>query len=204
MGTRHLIIVYYRGQYHIAQYGQWDGYPGGQGLTVLHFLGDATKVSKLRSVLDRANTMLYEPTDAQLDELFAEINRANKAKYSLTADPREEIELSTAAKCVTRDTGADILEVVANATEPVPIVKSLEFLSDRVFCEWAYVVDLDEDVLEVYGKGVEVRSGWVRFEGVEGLRNAKSLPPVVGAWRFEELPNERSFLKSLDSEPGEE
>lgn len=34
MGTRHLICVYYKRRFAIAQYGQWDGYPGGQGLTI--------------------------------------------------------------------------------------------------------------------------------------------------------------------------
>lgn len=31
MGTRNLTAVYLDGQYKVAQYGQWDGYPEGQG-----------------------------------------------------------------------------------------------------------------------------------------------------------------------------
>ena len=27
MGTRNLTVVYLDGQYKVAQYGQWDGYP---------------------------------------------------------------------------------------------------------------------------------------------------------------------------------
>lgn len=38
MGTRHLIAVYKDGETKIAQYGQWDGYPQGAGLTILRFL----------------------------------------------------------------------------------------------------------------------------------------------------------------------
>lgn len=38
MGTRNLTAVYLDGQYKVAQYGQWDGYPEGQGITVLTFL----------------------------------------------------------------------------------------------------------------------------------------------------------------------
>ena len=30
MGTRHLIAVQLDGEYKIAQYGQWDGYPEGK------------------------------------------------------------------------------------------------------------------------------------------------------------------------------
>ena len=38
MGTQNLTSVWFEGKYRIAQYGQFDGYPSGQGLTVLHFL----------------------------------------------------------------------------------------------------------------------------------------------------------------------
>lgn len=34
MGTCNLICVYYKGRYAIAQYGQLDGYPSGQGVVV--------------------------------------------------------------------------------------------------------------------------------------------------------------------------
>lgn len=37
MGTRHLTAVFVDGEYKVAQYGQWDGYPEGQGLTCLEF-----------------------------------------------------------------------------------------------------------------------------------------------------------------------
>lgn len=40
MGTRHLIEVVVDGQIKVAQYGQWDGYPSGQGVDVLKFLAE--------------------------------------------------------------------------------------------------------------------------------------------------------------------
>ena len=64
MGTRHLILVYYKGQYHIAQYGQWDGYPGGQGVTVLHFVSDPAKLAKLTAVLDAGESSSAEASTA--------------------------------------------------------------------------------------------------------------------------------------------
>ena len=38
MGTRNLTVVYHGGKHVVAQYGQWDGYPEGQGITCLDFL----------------------------------------------------------------------------------------------------------------------------------------------------------------------
>ena len=38
MGTRHLTIVKLGNKVKVAQYGQWDGYPSGQGKTIAKFL----------------------------------------------------------------------------------------------------------------------------------------------------------------------
>lgn len=38
MGTRSLICVFKDGEYKVAQYSQWDGYPEGHGIGVLKFL----------------------------------------------------------------------------------------------------------------------------------------------------------------------
>ena len=38
MGTRHMIGVVKDGIPRIAQYGQWDGYPSGQGVTANYYI----------------------------------------------------------------------------------------------------------------------------------------------------------------------
>lgn len=42
------------------------------------------------------------------------------------------------------------LEHIQNFTDEVPLVSSLGFAADSLFCEWAYVVDLDKNTFEVY------------------------------------------------------
>ena len=37
MGTRNLTCVVLDGKYVVSSYGQWDGYPSGQGKTILNF-----------------------------------------------------------------------------------------------------------------------------------------------------------------------
>lgn len=211
MGTRHLTLVFYNGTWHIAQYGQWDGYPSGQGVTILRFLTDPTNLSKLRTVLNDAANMLYTPTKEQLDAWHAAMARERQAHYERGRDLVDEAEIKQWAAMdfpgrdvcpsISRDTGAGILEVVANATEPVPVVRDLEFLADGLFCEWAYVVDLDEGVVEVYSNwdGLKVikYGGEVRFVGDESFKDMGSFPALVGKWSFCELPDEATFVESL-------
>ncbi|RYP46052.1 hypothetical protein DL768_007678 [Monosporascus sp. mg162] len=221
MGTRHLILVYYKGQYRIAQYGQWDGFPGGQGVTVLRFVSDPENLSKLRSVLDAEGT-LYEPTEDQLNAWYAEMQRATQEHYARRppTDKREFEEWCNVrhpgrdvCPSVSRDTGADILWLVADATaeRPVPVVPDIEFLAETYFCEWAYVVDLDEHVLEVYGspkrlvhRGLPVLGDGSRFRRVESLKDAESLPSLVGRFPFDNLPSREEFVSSLTSAEVEE
>ena len=47
MGTRHMIAVVNNGKYRVAQYGQWDGYPSGQGVGVLGFLTNGNHRTQL-------------------------------------------------------------------------------------------------------------------------------------------------------------
>ncbi|RYP51567.1 hypothetical protein DL769_010793 [Monosporascus sp. CRB-8-3] len=221
MGTRHLILVYYKGQYRIAQYGQWDGYPEGQGATVLRFVSDPENLSKLRAVLD-AEGMLYEPTEGQLNDWYAEMQRACQEHYA-RPPPTDERELEDwcnvlhpgqdICPSVSRDTGADILRLVADATaeKPVPVVRRIEFLADTLFCEWAYVVDLDEHVLEVYGSLQYLETGVLpvlgdgsRFRRVESLKDAESLPFLVGRFPFDNLPSKEEFVSSFTRAEAEE
>jgi len=47
MGTRHLIVVKKDNEIKVAQYGQWDGYPSGQGVSILKFLRNKKRIKKL-------------------------------------------------------------------------------------------------------------------------------------------------------------
>lgn len=207
MGTRNLTLVYYKGAWHIAQYGQWDGYPEGQGLTVLRFVANPENISKLKAVIDAGN-MLYEPTEEQVRDWHDERARAmreyHKQRFHVVISKEEDLEKEEAREpkvvpSVCRDTCAKILGLVANATEPVPIVKELSFIGDTLFCEWAYVVDLDEGAVEVYAclhdaSNVMKTGAETRFVEDENFKDCEAFPDLVGKWMLENLPSEREFL----------
>ena len=130
MGTRNLTAVYCDGEYKIAQYGQWDGYPEGQGATALAF---ANKIS-----------------DVYSRELFRE--KVRKCHW-LTEGEISAIDAlpdwSKKFPELSRNTGAEILELV-NSSDGLGLVNNVEFAADSLFCEWAWVIDLDKNTFEGY------------------------------------------------------
>ena len=56
MGTRNLTIVHSNGEYKVAQYGQWDGYPEGLGCQLLKYL-KGINISELRNAVNSISEM---------------------------------------------------------------------------------------------------------------------------------------------------
>ena len=46
-----------------------------------------------------------------------------------------------------RDNGAQILDMIYHSEEEVFI--SIDFAADSLFCQWAYVIDLDKNTFEI-------------------------------------------------------
>ena len=136
MGTRHLVAVQLDGEYKIAQYGQWDGYPEGQGKTVLDFLKSKLFKGKGRARFEEKLRAAAYMTDAERTALDKQIEKIENWQERWP-------ELS-------RDAGAKILEMVATRDSGIKLNNSISFAGDSLFCEWAYVIDLDKSVLEVY------------------------------------------------------
>ena len=124
MGTRGLTKVIKNDKIVVAQYGQWDHYPSGQGLTALNFLRDEANVEKLEKGL----YWLYEVDDATIEET-----------HNRTGD-----NFATIYPSLIRDTGAGILELIANAKGALPVLLNTDFEKDELFCEGVFTVDLDK------------------------------------------------------------
>ena len=125
MGTRNLTCVQVDGQYKIAQYGQWDGYPSGQGTDLLQILKEVN--------LDRLREASRHCSFLSKEELSA---------LDSTDWMKTHPQLS-------RDHAAKIVKLVYEK-DGLVLQDQISFAADSLFCEWAYVVDLDKNVLEVY------------------------------------------------------
>lgn len=128
------------GQTKIAQYSQWDGYPSGQGGEILKFLRQVG-LAKLEANLPRCRFITDEEAE-QADRDIEAGTKTMKAHFPL----------------LSRDHGAKVLEMIASdtGTEPLLLQDHSNFLKDGLFCEWAYLLDLDAETLTVYKGGPNV------------------------------------------------
>src|SRR5208337_4572860 len=144
------------GKYQIAQYGQWDHYPSGQGITALEFCREHLSAQEGRDAFKaKLANVKFSEVEAELegstyervvsdfsmpvgDEAFG--RKTKKIQYPYAG----------------RDTGAEILELVFKSTATVCLNDSIGFAGESLFCEYAYVVDLDKKTLEVF-KGFNQR-----------------------------------------------
>lgn len=139
MGTRNLTMVVKNKKMKVAQYGQWDGYPSGQGTTILSFL-KTRDLKKFSEYIDK--TKFY--TDSELDELVEKINKIPEYNLGGNRDWKKDYPH------LSRDMAGEILEYIMETKGEISLQNEEEFAGDSLMNEWSYLIDLDENKLEVY------------------------------------------------------
>lgn len=197
MGTRHMISVVLDGEMKVAQYGQWDGYPTGQGVDVLDFLRTAdlenfkAEVRKLRFLSEDDKTEMA----ARWDKLGAKNGWA-------TMEQSEKFYADPKYAPLSRDVSASVLQLIADGKVEV-LNDSSDFALDSLFCEWAYVVDLDRDVLEVYEgfqKSAPMKGRWAGQANTspEGTESPEYYAvEMVAEFKLAELPSNEDFVAAV-------
>lgn len=196
MGTRNLTMVILNNQTKVAQYGQWDGYPAGQGATVVEFLRKAN-IDKLKTNILKCRFLSEEEIDARYKALgitgdFMSMEQSANFKAS---NPQ-----------LNRDMAAEVLEEIYNGNV-YELWDNSAFANDSLFCEWAYVVDLDKMELEVYtGFNKQPLTEKDRFFPLQGdvSRIEDTYFPIklLKSFDINNLPTEDDFIK--ECEPVEE
>ena len=178
MGTRHLICVYSGGKLKVAQYGQWDGYPSGEGLKLLGYMREIAK----------SGHVLTFKKQLRLVSFF----RTRKQALAATGDGQP------LPPHLSRDTSAGIIPIIAGLKgEKIKLVNDVSFGYNSLFCEWAYVVDLDENRFEVYRghNNVSPPKKFERFYSDE--RDDDGYYPVrmIASYPLLALPDDDEFLE---------
>jgi hypothetical protein len=134
MGTRHLIEVKLGGELKVAQYGQWDGYPEGQGADIARFLHEAMDKEKFLANLATCR-FLNEDDQPFLDSLDPNI-------------------WTTTQPWLSRDAGAKVFRYIQE-NAGLALRDSREFKEDKLFCEYHYLIDMDSETVTMNG-GISV------------------------------------------------
>lgn len=172
MGTRNLTCVVHNDEIKVAQYGQWDGYPDGQGQTIVDFL--TAKALDLDDFKQRVSNLGTVDDDFIKDMWLKYGAEEVGGDGALSIDYEKGQVMSRENPAFSRDTGADILALIATGkAERVEL--QTDFAADSLFCEFAYVLDLDRDVLEFYrGFQTEPHSNG-RFADMEFEKGYRSM-----------------------------
>lgn len=185
MGTRNLTLVQLNNEIKVAQYGQWDGYPSGQGKTILNFCRDKDYLLKLKENLSHVRFF----TDDEID------------CFNKLLDKKDEIALRKFNRYNHRDIAAGILkEIALSKDEEIVLVNDFEFGYNSLFCEWAYCINFDTNKLEVYeGFNCSSLSQKQRFYREKSKRGYFGVA-MVKEYDLDNLPSEDVFLNELGDE----
>jgi hypothetical protein len=190
MGTRNLTVVYLDGEYKVAQYGQWDGQPHGQGLTALRFLRDEMNRPVFEQALRKSS--FISSHEMQLLRIMYgedEVSRVMKEK-----DYKRFVEVYPQ---FSRDIGAEVLGLVQENPDGLPLTNNISFAADSLFCEWAWVVDLDRGTFEAH-RGFNTTGPLDDTERFAFLnkRAKDGYYPIrkIAEWSLDQLPDDQEFM----------
>jgi hypothetical protein len=199
MGTRNLTAVFYKGEYKIAQYGQWDGNPSGQGLTVLEFL----KKGHLNVFKNKLKNVRFIDLKGR-DKEFTEEYDKNAPQWSNDPDNRTSAQKVWFETYMSRNLGAEILSNIEHSeSNEILLENNINFASESLHCEWAYVIDFDLNCLEVYS-GFNKEKVKNRFSDIPLENESYQHIKLLHSFKLYELPDEEEFLKILEPEDEEE
>jgi hypothetical protein len=183
MGTRHLVCVYANKRFQAAQYGQFDGYPGSAGVEVLDFIRGLNPKALAVFKKKLRNVRLYS------SEEFKELNLYDKENYE-------------------QPSGSSVLNRIFNSEDKVHLINSVSFSGDSLSCEWAYVLNLDNNTFSVYEGFVEKESEsaeiFLKYKQLPAYRTTHYYPvKLVASYGLENLPETEDFVERFKDEEDE-
>ena len=180
MGTRHLTAVFLDGKYRVAQYGQWDGYPERAGRNCLNFARTIVEKSARAKFADKVRNCSWA-TPRYVD---------NKIRHENWQKDYPELS---------RDTGSDILQIINDSDRKIKLTNEIKFAADGVFCEWVWLIDLDNNTFEGFkGFNNQPLTKDDRFKFLESNYEEEFYPAkLVAKWELDNLPSDEEFLASF-------
>lgn len=148
MGTRNLtMVIDQEGDKKIAQYGQWDGYPSGVGISVLEFLKNKELFENLKSNLSKVRFIDEDGVDKE----FMDSYNKNTPERSSDPDNRTLEQIKWFQKYAHRDLAEEVLTNIANSEdEEILLLDREETAKGGGWVEYSYVINLQKNTLSVH------------------------------------------------------
>lgn len=138
MSTRGAIGFRLNGKNKVT-YNHFDSYPASLGQNVLQFCRETDDWDKVKEQVEaiRLVQRLSVPTnqDIELCKEFADLGVSNSSLHDWY--------------CLLRKAQGDLAAYLKVGV----MIDSEQFLQDGLFCEWHYIINLDDMVLEIYKSG---------------------------------------------------
>jgi hypothetical protein len=178
MGTRNLFCISSNGIIKVANYCQWGGWITAEGNQVVEFIIKYINTQDGFMFKDKVDKLSFY-TDDEIKKIEQD-------------DINEHPELS-------RETGSKILQYIYNG-EVIKTVNSFDFGYKSLHCEFATVIDLDTNILEIYigfnKIPLDSIERWYKNKGIDdygyyGIKLLRKIP-------FDKLRNDT--MKKLENE----
>ena len=158
MGTRNLTIVIQNNKVKMAKHGQWDGYLSGLGWDLILFLKNKEHVSAIKKNLHRLKNF------HDSEELEAVIKENGFEFWDVPTISRDcsgadlfyamlginSVDGFSDRQNDTLKENSDKLKIVEQKLGYIPVIDYYDFVKDSLFNEYTYVIDLDNNKLEIY------------------------------------------------------
>jgi hypothetical protein len=211
MGTRSATGFRLNGR-DVLAYNQLDGYPEGIGQEIV------------KEIIEGIASLGYEPALATWRKLAGDIKIVDKEQKPTKADiaatkAHTNLEVSKQSTndwyCLLRNLQGTIIARLKSGY----ILDASDFITQSLFCEWAYILNLDDEVFEVYqgfqkqphdkGRYADVREGLEtiparRYVGLDGT--VEEVPELtyypcalIASIPLDELPQLPSLREYLEA-----
>jgi hypothetical protein len=124
-------------------YNHFDSYPSGLGSDVVRFCAN-NSVEELNKFFDNIVLVLEDsiPTESQIKEC----QKAGYVDLSVSSQSNDDWY------CLLRNLQGNFKEYqkCIDSNSKIYMTDSIDFIQDSLFCEYAYIINLDDEVLEFY------------------------------------------------------
>ena len=197
MGTRGLSIIVVDNEIKCAQYHQMDSYPSWQGGNHLYFLSKEMNEA-FKDKVKACSWITFEEHKKYWYECGAscETNIITPENRKTFVEKHPYLD---------RDSATYIYSYIQNSDNGLKLQNNTDFAAETLYCEWVYVLDLDNNTFEVY-KGynynpltAEDRFYFLNDKSLEIYKQGGNYPPkLIKSYSLDNLPTIEEFISDLE------